>query len=196
MNIEDTSLEICKILGTKNVVSIWFHKQDGLRHNRSANIEYLNPFLYRKFVGKEAKIGTYSVEITPHRRSLEGSEKPSKELLFKFGFKDTNTCFVNTIKAIQNPKQGEERTTKGDVFIIMKEATEEGNKKLKLELHKDMKELKIVREIHIYADEINEKLKKQIIDIQSTLSLALTEMQQITGVVKPNFMLKNQPDVE
>ena len=59
---------------------------------------------------------------------------------------------------------------------MMKEAIEEGNKKLKLELHKDMKELKndIVKEAHIYADEINEKLKKQMMDIQSTLSLALT----------------------
>jgi hypothetical protein len=33
-----------------------------------------------------------------------------------------------------------------------------------------MKELKndIVREAHIYADEINDKLKKQMLDIQST----------------------------
>jgi flagellar biosynthesis/type III secretory pathway protein FliH len=49
----------------------------------------------------------------------------------------------------------------------MKEAIEEGNKKLKLELHKDMKELKneIIKQAHIYADEINEKLKKQMLDI-------------------------------
>ena len=31
MNIVDTSLEIRKILGTKNVVSLSFHKEDGLR---------------------------------------------------------------------------------------------------------------------------------------------------------------------
>jgi hypothetical protein len=52
MNIDDTSLEIYKILETKNVVSIWFHKQDGLTHNGSANIECLNLFVYRKFVEK------------------------------------------------------------------------------------------------------------------------------------------------
>ena len=198
MNIDDTSLEICKILGTKNVVSIWFHKQDGLRHNGSANVECLNPYVYRKFVGKEVKIGTYHVEITPHRRSIEGIDKPSKELLIKFGFEDTNTCLVNTIEAIQNQTQGEESATKGDVFTVMKEAIEEGNKKLKLELHKDMRELKndIVREAHIYADEINDKLKKQMLDIQSTLTLALTGMQQITGSVNPNLMLKDQPNVE
>ena len=197
MNIEDTSLEICKVLGTKNVVSIWFHKQDGLRHNGSANVECLNPFVYRKFVGKETKIGTYHVEITPHRRSLEGNDKPPKELLIKFGFEDTNTCLVNTIEAIQNQNQEEASTKKDDVFITMKEAIEEGNKKLKLEIQKDMKVLKddIVREAHIYADEINDKLKKQMVDIQSTLALALTGMQQITGLV-PNLMLKDQPNVE
>ena len=198
MNVEDTSLEICKILGTKNVVSIWFHKQDGLRHNGSANVECLNPFVYRKFVGKEVKVGAYHVEITPHRRSLEGSERPSKELLAKFGFEDTNTCLVNTIKALQNQPQGEISATKGDVFTVMKEAIEEGNKKLKIELHKDMKELKndIVKEAHIYADELNEKLKKQMLEIQSTLSLALMGMQQITGVSKSNLLLKDHPNVE
>ena len=66
MNIVDTSLKIRKILGTKNVVSIWFHKKDGLWHNGSANVECLNPFVYRKFIGKEAKIRAYHVEITPH----------------------------------------------------------------------------------------------------------------------------------
>ena len=198
MNIVDTTLEIRRILGAKNVVSIWFHKEDGLRHNGSANVECLNPFVYRKFLDKEVKIGAYHVEITPHRRSLEGSEKPSKELLAKFGFEDTNTCLINTIEAIQNQTNGEASATKEDVFTMMKEAIEEGNKKLKLELHKDMKELKndIVKEAHIYADEINEKLKKQMMDIQSTLTLALTGMQQITGVGKSNLLLKDQPNVE
>jgi hypothetical protein len=142
MNIDDTSLEICKILGTKNVISIWFHKQDGLRHNGSANVECLNPFVYRKFVGKEVKIKTYHVEITPHRQSIEGIDKPSKELLIKFGFEDINTCLVNTIEAIQNQTQGEENATKEDDLTVMKKTIEEGNKKLKLELHKDIKELK------------------------------------------------------
>ena len=81
---------------------------------------------------------------------------------------------------------------------MMKEAIEEGNKKFKLELHKDMKELKndIVKEAHIYADEINEKLKKQMMDIQSILTLTLTGMQQITGMGKSNLLLKDQPNVE
>ena len=41
-------------------------------------MECLNPYVYRKFVNKEIKIGVYHVEVTPHRRSLEGSEKPIK----------------------------------------------------------------------------------------------------------------------
>jgi hypothetical protein len=61
-----------------------------------------------------------------------------------------------------------------------------------------MKELKndIVREAHIYADEINDKLKKQMLDIQSTLTFAFTGMQQIIGSVNPNLMLKDQPNME
>jgi len=198
MCIDTTSLEICKAFGTKNVVSIWFHKQDGVRHNGSANVECLNPYVYRQFVGKEIKIGVYHVEVTPHRRSLEGSEKPPKALLEKLGFNDTNTCLVNTIEAIQNQSQGETSATKSDVFSIMKEAIEEGNKKLKIELNKEMKVLKedIVKEAHIYADNINEKLKQQMVDIQTTLALALTGMQQLTGVVNPTRMLQDQPNVD
>ena len=105
---------------------------------------------------------------------------------------------VNTIEAIENQTKEEASATKEDVFTVIKEAIEEGNKKLKLELHKDIKELKndIVKEAHIYADEINEKLKKQMMEIQSTLTLALMGMQQITGVGKSNFLLKDQPNVE
>ena len=80
----------------------------------------------------------------------------------------------------------------------MKEAIEEGNKKLKLELHEEMKVLKedIVKEAHNYVDDINEKLKKQMLDIQSTLTMALTGMQQITGLVNPNLMIKDLPNVD
>ena len=53
-----------------------------------------------------------------------------------------------------------------------------------------------MRETHIYADKINDKLKKQMLDIQSTLTLALIGMQQITGSVNPNIMLKDHPNVE
>ena len=198
MCVDTTSLEICKILGTNNVVSIWFHKQDGVRHNGSANVECFNPYVYRKFVGKEVKIGVYHVEVTPHHRSLEGSEKPSKKMLAKFGFDDTNTCLVNTIEAIQNQTQGETSATKSDVFSIMKEAIEEGNKKLKIKLNKEMKVLKedIVKEAHIYADNINDILKNQMVDIQTTLTLALTGMQQLTGVGNPTLMLQDQPNVD
>ena len=74
-------------------------------------MECLNPFVYRKFLGKEVKIGAYHVEITPHWRSLEGSEKPCKELLAKFGFEDPNMCLVNTVEAIQNQTFGEASIT-------------------------------------------------------------------------------------
>ena len=68
--------------------------------------------------------------MTPHRRKLEGNKNPPKELLVKFGFKDTNTYLINTIETIQNQNQGEARATNGDVFTIMKEEIEEGKKKI------------------------------------------------------------------
>ena len=72
----------------------------------------------------------------PHTdRALKVLKNSPKKLLIKFGFKDTNTCLVNTLEAIQNQNQGEASATKGDVFTIMKEAIEEGNKKPKTELH-------------------------------------------------------------
>ena len=94
---------------------------------------------------------------------------------------------MNTIEAIQNQSQGETSATKSAVFSVMKEAIEEGNKNLKIELNKEMKVLKddIVNEAHIYADNINDKIKQQMVDIQTTLALALTGMQQLTGVVNP-----------
>ena len=104
------------------------------------------------------------MEIIAFRRSLKGSDKPSEDLLVKFGFEDTNTCLVNTIGAIKNQNQGENNATKSGVLTIMKEAIK---KKLKLELHKEMNVLtdNMVKEAHIYVDNIDKKLKKQMLDI-------------------------------
>ena len=119
-------------------------------------------------------------------------------MLVKFRIEDTNTCLVNTIEAIQYQNQCENNATKSKVFTIMNEAIEECNKKIKLELHEKMKVLKddILKEAHIYLDNINKKLKKQMLEIQSTLILALTGMQKITGLASPNLMLKVLSNVE
>ena len=181
------------------MVSIWFHRQDGTRHNRNANVECLNPFVYKKLLEKKKKIGIYHVEITSHRRSLEESDKPPKDLFIKLGFEDTNKCLVDTFVAIQNQDQGERNATKTEVTTIMREAIEEGNKKLNLELHEEMKILKedIVKEAYMYVDDINVKLKKQMLDIQSTLALTLTGMQQITGsMTNPSLMEKDLSNVQ
>ena len=103
---------------------------------------------------------------------------------------------MDNFVATQN--QGEKNATKTDVSTIMREAIEEANKKLKLELHEEMKILNedIVKDAHMYVDDINVKLKKQMLDIQSTLTLALTGMQQITGLASPSLMLKDLSNVE
>ena len=103
---------------------------------------------------------------------------------------------MDNFVAIQN--QREKNATKTDVSTIMREAIEEANKKIKLELHEEMKILNedIVKDAHMYVDDINVKLKKQMLDIQSTLTLALTGMQQITGLASPSLMLKDLSNVE
>jgi len=156
MHMEETSNAIHKIMGTKNVVSIWYHKHNGVKHNGSANVVCLNPYVYRKFLNKEEKIGPYHVEFTPHRKNLEGSEKPIKDMIEKFGFEDTNVALVNTVEALQNQTQGTPSATKEDIVTIMNEAIENGNIKLKQEIHMEMENLKqeIVKEAHLYADDI------------------------------------------
>lgn len=74
MKVEETKQAIEKVMGITNVVSIWFHKEDGTRHNGSANVQCSNPIVYRHFVRKTLQIGGFFVNFAPHRRSLEGVE--------------------------------------------------------------------------------------------------------------------------
>ena len=74
------------------------------------------------------------MEIIAFHRSLEGSDKPSEDLLVKFGFEDTNTCLVNTIGAIKNQNQGEKNATKSEVLTIMEAIKNLGERKKKKNL--------------------------------------------------------------
>ena len=48
MKVDATSEGIKQKMGEKNMVSIWYHKQDkARRHGGSANVQYLNPIVYR-----------------------------------------------------------------------------------------------------------------------------------------------------
>jgi hypothetical protein len=67
MKVDFTSEGIKQKMGEKNVVSIWYHKQDEFgRHGGSANVQCLNPIVYRQFVNKTLPIGGHYVEFKPH----------------------------------------------------------------------------------------------------------------------------------
>ena len=67
MKVDATSKGIKQKMGEKNVVLIWYHKQDKTwRHGSSANVQCLNPIVYRQFVNKTLFIGGHYVKFKPH----------------------------------------------------------------------------------------------------------------------------------
>jgi hypothetical protein len=68
--IEMITHDIKEKMGSKNVVDIYYHASEGNKHSGKANIECLNPIVYKQFLDKTITIlGSY-VEFTPHPKSL------------------------------------------------------------------------------------------------------------------------------
>jgi hypothetical protein len=106
-------------MGAKNVVDIYYHASDGQRHSGKANVECLNPIVYKQFLDKTIPIlGSY-VEFTPHPKSLEGTAPPTEEQLKQHGFQDNNTALANTIEALENRTATSSGLTKEDVEAIV-----------------------------------------------------------------------------
>ena len=194
LTVDATSEGIKQKMGEKNVVSIWYDKQDEAgRHGGSANVQCLNSIVYRQFVNKTLPIGGYYVEFKPHWKSLEGTIPSSEDTLRKYGYLDTNIALVNTIETLNNQAQAQAQAsiTKEDiesiVGSIVEEAVEKGGKKLREEIQKERQvemaafETTIVKAANAYATNLHEDVKKQIRDIQTNLSLALKGLQQLTG---------------
>jgi hypothetical protein len=184
MRVTATSTNIGTIMGDKSVVSIWYHEEDeASRHEGSANVQCLNPIVYRQFLNKTHPIGGYYVEFRPQKRNLEGEFPPCEANLQKWGFLDINTVLVNTVVTLQNQAPAKPSITKKDIESIVEEAVEKGNKKLEKKMQQEMHILKknIVGEAHAYTEKMHGNLKQKIFDIQETLILALARMQQITG---------------
>ena len=145
MKVEATSEGIRQKMGEKNVVSIWYYKQDEAgRHGGNANVQCLNPIVYRQFVNKTLPIGGHYVEFKPHWKSLEGATPPSEDTLRKYGYLDTNTALVNTVETLNNQAQAQSSITKEDIETIVgsivEVAVEQGGKKLRKELQKEREE--------------------------------------------------------
>jgi hypothetical protein len=147
-------------MGKKNVVDIFYHNSDGEKHSGKANIECLSPIVYRQYLDKTiTMLGKY-IEFTPHPRSLEGTSPPSEEEIKKFGFCDNNQALVDTLEAVQNAPTSNSSVTKEDIVAIVEGAVENGNKRLKMEMHKEMDSLKetMVEQANSYAEQLIDNL--------------------------------------
>jgi hypothetical protein len=128
-------------MGEKNVVDIFYHNSDGEKHSGKTNIECSSPIVYRQYLDKTiAMLGKY-IEFTPHPRSLEGTAPPTEEDIKKFGFCDNNQALVDTLEAVQNAPSSS--VTKEDIVAIIEGAVENGKKRLKKEMHKEMDSLTV-----------------------------------------------------
>jgi hypothetical protein len=154
-------------MGAKNVIDIYYHASVGQKHSGKANVECLNPIVYKQFLEKTILIlGSY-VEFTPHPKSLEGTAPPTEDKLKLYGFQDNNTALVNTIEALENRTTTNSGLTKEDVEAIV----EKGGKRLKKE---------ILDEAQAYAEKLHDNMKEEMLGIQNSLAKALEGMQNIT----------------
>jgi hypothetical protein len=128
--MEMITYAVKKKMGAKNVVDIDYHASEGEKHSGRANVECLNPIVYKQFLDKTIPILGSHVEFTPHPKNLEGTSPPTEENLKKYGFCDNNIVLVNTIEALENMTAPNIRLTKEDVEAIV----EKGGKKLKKEI--------------------------------------------------------------
>lgn len=167
---------IRKCMGELNVLGFYFRLENG-KHTGSCNVQCLNSFVYKKFVKKNEKIFGKYVEFTPHPKSLDGINAPSKEELVRLGFSDVNTALANTIQALENgPHQN---ITNKDLNKMVEAAVKKGTD----EIRKEMVNLKgeIVQEAKVYADHVqaesnkNSKLQIQLLQRQMKITLDAIE---------------------
>ena len=71
-------------------------------HNGTANIEVLNPTVYKKFVKQTIKIGGKHVKLAAHLRSFDGLSPPDKATLRDFGYLNMNTAIVNAVLTLEH----------------------------------------------------------------------------------------------
>jgi hypothetical protein len=154
--------DIKETMDAKNVVDIYYHAAKGQKHSGKANVECLNPIVYKQFLDKTIPIlGSY-VEFTPHPKSLEGTTPPTEEKLKQYGFCDNNTVLVNTIEALENITTTNTGLTKEDVEAIVE------------------------KEAQAYAEKLHDNMKGEILEIQRALTKALEGLQNIITALLPS----------
>jgi hypothetical protein len=174
--IEATSHALKLHIGEKNISSIFYPKSEqGRLHARSANIQCLNPAVYKQFVNKTGKICGKFVELAPHPKSLDGVLHPSPEEVAKYSFTDVHTALAHTVEALQNATKEPPGFSRKDMINLVKEAVTQGNNELRTKMA--CMKIEIIEETRTYADNLQENqqnvLMKQLEDIKNMMDLTM-----------------------
>jgi hypothetical protein len=199
LNLTQPTSEVAKniqeLIGDKLIVDIYFNRAQGEMHNGTANIEVLNPAVYKKFVKQTVKIGGKHVKLAAHPRSLDGLSPPDEATLREFGFLDVNTAIANAVLTLEHTpvEKGRETITKKEMASFVMGAIEENSTRdishitqqvkteVRGDLRKDLQEFKhdIVEATKSYTDSLTNKLKLELDTQFETMMMTLNNTKKM-----------------
>ena len=91
-----------RLVAKSSIKALYFvgmKKNETVMHSRKVHFVCANAVIYNRYLHKKnVPCGKGFIDFNAHRRSIEGSEKPSKEILEKLGVGDFNKALANTIE--------------------------------------------------------------------------------------------------
>ena len=90
------------MIGEKLIVDIYFSRTQGEMHNGTANVEILNPAVYKKIVKTTVKLGGKHIKMILHSRNIDGTNEPNESILKAFRFLNVNTAIANAVITLAN----------------------------------------------------------------------------------------------
>jgi hypothetical protein len=151
-----------KMINEKSVVCIFFPRGNNVndQHDDICNLEVANPFVYKQYLHKTAKMLHMHVKFTPHPRSLDGTNPPSKASLREFGFSEVNTAITNAINVITNIETAKTNpapvVTLSQVQSLISQATDE------MIGYTDQIKEDAIHETQTYTDIVTEDFKEKL----------------------------------
>lgn len=103
---------------------------------------------------------------------MDGSAKPDKLTLKKFGFLDVNNSLANTVAAIQNaPGPSKSALLKDGITSLVEDVISKENNKLRREFKADLNTVKndICVKAQLYADKIDSELRGALANLDSMM---------------------------
>jgi hypothetical protein len=191
----EVARNIQELIGDKLIVDIYFNRAQGEMHNGTANIEVLNPAVYKKFLKQTVKIGGKHVKLAAHPRNLDGLSPLDEATLREFGFLDVNTAIANAVLALEHTpvEKGRETITRKEMASFVRGAIEENSARgishitqqvkaeVRGDLRKDLQEFKhdIVEAANSYTDSLTDKLKLELDTQFETMMMTLNNTRKM-----------------